>query len=126
MTSEQEKPRKERFPCHGRAGLFLADSTGGIPVTERLHGELIDISCHGASLALSEIITDRKHMAYTPMESDEFTLYIVLYLEDGELVVPVHTSWFNKKLSEEELPFRIGMEFLKPILTEQLKKIRAS
>ncbi len=116
--------REERFPGHGRAGLFLADAHGQTAMTERLHGQLLDISCNGASLALAEIITDRKHMAYAPMESDQFTLHIVFYLDDGEFIIPVKTTWFNKKLTAENLPFRIGLELLKPITSGQLKKIR--
>ncbi len=122
MSSEQ--PREKRFACNGRAGLFLTDKTGQTAMTERIHGQLLDISSNGASLALAEIITDRKHMAYTPMESDLFRLSVVFYLDDEEIVLPAKTVWFNKKISGEELPFRIGMEFLQPISSEQLKKIR--
>lgn len=122
MTKDQ--PREERYPCHGKAGLFLADKNAETNMTERLYGQLLDISCSGASLALAEVITDRKHLAYAPMESDRLKLFIVLYLEEEEFIVPVKTTWFNKKLSEEYLPFRIGMEFVTPITSEQLKKIR--
>ncbi len=123
MTQEQQ--REERYPCHGKAGLFLADQNGHTALTEILHGQLLDISSRGASLALAEIITDRKHLAYAPMESDRYKLYIVLFLgDDEELITPVKTTWFNKKLSEEISPFRIGMEFVTPLTSEQLKKIR--
>lgn len=120
----QEQPREERYPCHDKAGLFLAATNNPTAMTERLHGQLLDISCKGASLALAEVITDRKHLAYAPMESDLLKLYVVLYLEDEELILPVRPTWFNKKLSEKILPFRIGMEFITPITSEQLKKIR--
>ena len=120
----QEQPREERFSCHGRAGLFLADKNAQNPLTERLYGKLLDISCNGASLALAEVINDRLHLAYGPMESDRLKLHIVLYIDDEELVIPVTPTWFNKKLSEDVLPFRIGMEFITPITSEQLKKIR--
>lgn len=123
MTRD-EQPREKRFACDGKADLFLTDKNYQTAMTERLHGQLLDISAKGASLALAEIITDRKHMAYTPMESDLFKLNLVLYITDEELVLPVKTIWFNKKISGEELPFRIGMEFLKPLSSEQLKKIR--
>lgn len=120
----QERPRENRYPCHGTAALFLAATSKPATQTARLHGQLLDISTRGASLALAEIITDRKHLAYAPMESDLLKLYVVLPMEGEETILPVKTTWFNKKLSEESLPFRIGLEFLTPITPEQLKKIR--
>lgn len=122
MTDDQ--PREERYPCQGQAALFLAATTDETAVTERLQGRLLDISSSGASLALAEVITDRKHLAYAPMESDLLKLHIVLYMEDEEIILPVKTTWFNKKLDDEPLPFRIGMEFITPLTSEQLKKIR--
>lgn len=116
--------REKRFPCHGKASLFLADKSGGQALTDRLHGQLLDISNHGASMALDEIITDRLHMAYTPMESDRYSLHIVLYLGEEEYICLVQTTWFNKKLGAEEMPFRIGMEFHEPLTSEQLRAIR--
>lgn len=124
MTKEQQ--REERYPGQGKAGLFLVDRNAQAANPERLHGQLLDISCNGVSLALEAVITDRKHLAYAPMESDQFKLHIVFYLEDNELIIPVHTTWFDKKLNEEKLPFRIGMEFVTPITSDQLKKIRAA
>lgn len=119
-------PREERYACHGKVGLFLTDRNGQNAITKRLHGQLLDISGNGACLSLAEIIIDRKHLAYAPMESDNFKLHIVFYLEEGEFIVAAKTTWFNKKLSEEDLPFRIGMEFFKTISAEQLKKIRST
>ncbi|MBU0680340.1 MAG: PilZ domain-containing protein [Proteobacteria bacterium] len=120
----KDKPREERYPCHGTASLFLAAAIDPTARTKKLQGQLLDISCNGASLALAEIITDRKHLAYAPMESDLLKLYIVLNIDDEELIMPVTTTWFNKKLSEEILPFRIGIEFVTNLTSEQLKKIR--
>lgn len=121
MTKERD--RENRFSCRGKASLFLSDRKGRNAMTKRIHGQLFDISCHGASLALAQIITDRRHLAYAPMESDQFHLAIVFYLDDEELILPVETKWFNKKISGEELPFRIGMEFGRPLSPEQLTKI---
>lgn len=124
MTNEQ--PREHRFPCQGQAALFLSDKNGHTTMSRRLHGRLVDISCHGASLALAGIITERLHLIYTPMESDRYHLRLILYMEEGELILPVQSIWFNKKINNEELPFRVGLKFLEPLTSEQLKKIQGA
>lgn len=121
-----ERPRDQRFNCQGEAALYLCDANGHTAMTKRLMGSVVDISSTGVSVALAEVITERVHLVYGPMESNHLHLRIVFFLEESELVVPVRTVWFNKKINEEERPFRLGMEFLEPLTSDQLKKIRAS
>jgi hypothetical protein len=125
VMTEQERRRESRVSSALRAGLFLGKDIDDPQATHVHWGQLITLSRLGAGIALDEIMADRVHLAFAPMESDELTLNLVVPLDNQEtpLVIPVRPIWFNKEYAPDIPPFRIGIEFRPPLSSRQMKQI---
>ncbi len=119
-----ERRQNKRHPCTGKIGIFLAEGEYGAQKSAILTGNLIDISMKGAGLSLPEILDGRVHLAYTAMESRELLLHIILYCPGGkEITLPAKPDWFNRSLSAHLTPFSLGVRFISPLKSEQLKRV---
>ena len=116
---------KQRYPCHGRAGLFLYNSNKGQAATATLFGQLRDISLFGAGLELPAILVDRTHLVYAPQENSNLLLQLAIPMaEEQTFTFACQMRWYDKNLDNEIYPFLLGVEFTYPITTQELKMIR--
>ncbi|MHB8809291.1 MAG: hypothetical protein ACYC9M_04685 [Desulfobulbaceae bacterium] len=115
---DHDRRRENRNSCTLAIGVFLSQGRDGLAVSPVFQGILTSITRYGAGIALAEIMTDRTHLVYGPMESEILLLNIVFPSQgqDSPLTVPVRPVWLNKGPENEKLPqFRLGVEFLEPL-----------
>jgi len=121
---EFDRRKENRHTASPSAGIYLSQGKDGPAISPIFNGQLITISRRGAGIALHEIMTDRTHLAYGPMESETLQLNITLQLNDHEsIIIPAKPIWFNKKTHQNIPPFRIGLEFLEPLTLKELNLI---
>ncbi len=122
MTKERRK--EKRHPCTSKIAIFLAKGANAAPESGILAGNLIDISLNGAGLSLPQILDKRVHLAYTAMESKELILHVILHHgTEQRVIIPVKPAWFNRTLSENMTPFRLGVEFTEPLSDKLLASL---
>ncbi len=123
---ETERRREKRYKSSEECSIFLSDGPDGLASSASMQGKLQAISFYGAGIILPAILIDRLHLAYAPQESETLTLQLSISPSsaDKTLTIPCKMRWYNKKLDNEPYPFCLGLEFLTPLSTEQLKIIR--
>lgn len=118
---DHDRRRENRNSCTLTIGVFLSQGRDGPAVSPVFQGILTSITRYGAGIALAEIMADRTHLVYGPMESETLLLNIVFPSQgqDGSpFTLPVRPVWLNKEQENEDLPqFRLGVEFLEPLPT---------
>ena len=119
----KERRKEKRYASQASCRLFfVADNK---ETSAPLEGKLVDISLYGAGVRLANIIVDRLHLAYGAQDSPAKTLHITITLPgDEQLTVPCRVAWYNKELDNGRMPFRLGLEFLQAIDSDQLVRIR--
>jgi PilZ domain len=122
---DHDRRREDREPCPPEIGVFLTRCSNGAVASPVFQGVLTSISRHGAGIALAEIMVDRTHLAYGPMESDTLQLNIVFSSQDQDtpITLPVRPIWLNREQSEGLPPFRLGVEFLEPLTTAIFRRL---
>ena len=116
--SDLNRRRENRNSCTLAIGVFLSNGTDGLAVSPVFQGFLTSITRYGAGIALAEIMADRTHLVYGPMESEILLLNIIFPSQgqDTPFTLPVRPVWLNKEPENENLPqFRLGVEFLEPL-----------
>lgn len=115
---DHDRRLERRESCTLIIGLFLSQGRNGQVVSPVYPGVLTSISRSGAGIALAEVMADRTHLVYGPMDSDTLQLNIVFPPQGQEppLTLQVRPAWFNKVPESEDLPpFRLGVKFLEPL-----------
>lgn len=124
--SDLNRRRENRNSCTLAIGVFLSQGMDGLAVSPVFQGILTSITRYGAGIALAEIMADRTHLVYGPMESEILLLNIV-FPSQGQtpsLTLPVRPVWLNKEPENENLPqFRLGVEFLEPLPAAILQRL---
>jgi hypothetical protein len=122
---QPERRKEERQSSGLKVGVFLSQGKNGPPLSPTFWGKLISISRQGAGVALDKIMFDRTHIALGPMSSDTLQLNIIVSSPEADsppLTLPVKPVWFDKKSDDAMPQFRIGMEFLDLLSSDQLKQ----
>jgi hypothetical protein len=122
---DHNRRREDREHCPLEIGVFLTMGKNGAAASPVFQGILTSISRHGAGIALAEIMSDRTHLAYGPMESDALQLNIVFPSQDQDtpLSLPVRPIWLNREQSGDLPPFRLGVAFLEPLPSAILQRL---
>ena len=96
MKHDRRKESREKTSLP--AGIYLSQGSEGMAVSPVFYGQLISLSRRGAGIALHEVMVDRTHLAFGPMENDNLFLTIQLQLNDHEpLIIQAQPIWFDKK-----------------------------
>jgi len=123
---QSERRNEERQSCNFKVGVFLSQGKNGPSLSPPFWGKLMSISRQGAGIALDAIMFERTHLALGPMSSDTLQLNIIVSSDDvdTQLTFPVKPVWFDKKSDATMPPFRIGLEFLEVLTSEQLRQVK--
>jgi len=115
---DHDRRRQNRNSCTQTIEVFLSQGRNGRAVSPVFQGVLTSITRYGAGIALAEVMADRTHLVYGPMESETLQLNIGLPGPGpGLSPYPLRTAvWLNKEPENENLPpFRLGVKFLEPL-----------
>lgn len=115
---DHDRRREDRKSSALAIGVFLSHGINGLAVSPVFQGVLTSITRYGAGIALAEVMADRTHLVYGPMESEALQLNIVFpsHGQDSPLTLSVRPVWLDKEPENEDLPqFRLGVKFLEPL-----------
>jgi hypothetical protein len=125
-----ERRLAKRYATQEKVRLFLRDETSLQRLTEPVTANLFDISSGGAGIRLAQVIIDRNHIFYAPLDSPGKILcleFSMITTDDGDpFVIPVRPVWLDRSLEDHKVPFRIGVEFLEKFPKDILKIVLQS
>jgi len=96
---DHDRRRQNRNSCTQTIEVFLSQGRNGRAVSPVFQGVLTSITRYGAGIALAEVMADRTHLVYGPMESETLQLNIVFPAQgqDSPLILSVRPVWLNKE-----------------------------
>lgn len=104
--------------------VYLFDNKAKTRLGEGLAGRINNFSPAGAALTVATISPNGKHLFYTCQDNPDIILQLVF--EPGEsqeysITVPAAPVWFDRDLDSEKKQFVVGLEFLIPATSQEIK-----
>ena len=120
----------KRYSIRVPISLFLRDEESSRVLSGPQSGMLVDISQGGACLRLSSVFSDGCHLFYAPIDSPGQSLYLefpsLTSESDKDFVIQVRPVWLDRDFSDESMPFRVGVAFLKKLSKKMLNEVLAA
>jgi len=124
MTSD--KRRFKRISVELPVRVYLFDKKGKVRLGEPLSGRVKDFSPVGTALNVATIQLDGRHLFYTCQDNPEIIIELVFELDDNQekiIKVPATPVWFDRDLDSDKKQFVIGLEFLLPPKSKEIKSL---
>lgn len=124
MTSD--KRRFKRISVELPVTVYFFDNKGKTRLGDAIAGRINNFSPVGAALTVASILLDGKHLFYTCQDNPGIMLELVFALDekDGKIInVPAAPVWFDRDLDSDKKQFVIGLEFLLPPKSKEIKSL---
>jgi len=124
MTSD--KRRFKRISVEIPVKVYFGDNKGKKRLGEPLEGRIHNFSPCGAALTVATILLNGRHLFYTCQDSPDIRLELVFEFSGKEqtvINVPAAPVWFDRDLDSEKKQFVVGLEFLMPAKSKEIKSL---
>ena len=124
MTSD--KRRFKRISVELPVKVYFLDNKGKKRLGEPLDGRIHNFSPCGAALSVATILLNDRHLFYTCQDNPDILLELVFELSGKEqtvINVPAAPVWFDRNLDSEKKQFVVGLEFLLPAKSKEIKSL---
>lgn len=125
MTSD--KRRFKRISVEIPVKVYFLDNKEKKRLGEPLEGSIYNFSpCGAALLIVGTILLNGRHLFYTCQDSPDIRLELVFEFrgkEQAVINVPAAPVWFDRDLDSEKKKFVVGLEFLLPAKSKEIKSL---
>ncbi len=125
MTSD--KRRFKRISVEIPVKVYFLDNKEKKRLGEPLEGRIYNFSpCGAALLTVGTILLNGRHLFYTCQDSPDIRLELVFEFRGKEqtvINVPAAPVWFDRDLDSEKKQFVVGLEFLLPAKSKEIKSL---
>ena len=124
MTSD--KRRFKRISVEIPVKVNFWDNKGKKRLGEPLEGRIHNFSPCGAALTVATILLNGRHLFYTCQDSPDIGLELMFEFSGKEqtvINVPAAPVWFDRDLNSEKKQFVVGLEFLLPAKSKEIKSL---
>jgi hypothetical protein len=123
-----EHRRSERIIDFLPLDVHVVGKTDGQVIAGPFCGRIIDISCHGACLLMTQVMRDAFHVFHTTRETDEFLLRLTIdHPPDiNRCTLNALPIWLDLYRQQEISAFKMGVEFAEDPEKGQMQEIRAA
>jgi len=121
-----EKRRFRRISVELPVAVHLVDQRKKIRLGDALEARIKNFSPVGAALTVGTIQLEGKHLFYTCQDNTDIIIELIFNLgQTGEetIKVPAAPVWFDRNLDSEKKQFVIGLEFLLPAKSREIKRL---
>lgn len=122
----KDKRRFKRISVELPVTVYLFDKKEKIRLGEPLSGRVKDFSPVGAALNVATIQLNGRHLFYTCQDNPDISLELVFELDKNqEKIINVTAApvWFDRDLDSDKKQFVIGLEFLIPAKSREIKSL---